>query len=110
MNFDLSRLFQYIVNGFNYIMQFIKDSVLYILDQAVIPLLHALADFVGTMDAPCCIDRIPDIVNGFVSLGSYFSGGFGWFLSMADVGFGVELIMCVLLARFLLRRIPFIGG
>ena len=109
MSFDLSKLYSYIVDGFNSLLQFILDVINWAFDQALIPLLHTLASWVGQLSPPCCVDRIPGIVDNFVGLASYLGGGLGWFLGMIDLGFGVQVIMCVLIARFVLRRIPLIG-
>lgn len=47
-----------------------------------------------------------------INLSSYFSAlpsGVWYFLDFANLGYGLPLILSAIVARFLIRRIPFVG-
>lgn len=105
MSLDLSKLFGYIVDGFNKLLQFIYDVLMHATGYVVQMLLDGVLAFLNWLPVPDFVTTAVTSVQGVGSL----SGGVLYFLNLFDVGFGFEVIFGALVARWLLRRIPVIG-
>ncbi|MDO9142501.1 MAG: hypothetical protein Q7U38_19450, partial [Methylobacter sp.] len=74
-------------------------------------------DYLRDIEFPCleCVSTLWDAIDQLLAMDFNFSLGFDvvgflrYLMGFINFGYGMEVIFCVLLARFILRRIPFIG-
>lgn len=84
------------------VLTWIMDLTLWVPRKVFGLLLDALGDWIATLQLPAAVQ------NGLSALGGLPSDVL-WFLSVMQFGPGLTMVMAALVARFLLRRIPFIG-
>lgn len=71
----------------------------------LIPCVNACYQTLGAAKLVLTGSGVPNVAGNFSVVISWL----GSILYASGLAVGVELVMCALLARFLLRRIPFIG-
>lgn len=85
------------------ILLWIWEHILWLPQYAVHKLLTALSEFFAKIPIPDFISAIP----------GYFSAipdDVVYFMTILEFKYGVTVMISALIARFILRRIPFIGG
>jgi hypothetical protein len=53
---------------------------------------------------------VPSFINDFMTSAASLSGDVVWWLDLLQVQWGLSCMTTALIARFVLRRIPLIGG
>jgi len=99
-------MYDMIIDALQKLMQFLIDVVMWIPRHVFFKVTDTAADALnGLLESPCCT-FIPDAAS---SLTNIFSTDIYFWMSYFNVGYGVGVIGCALMFRFLIRRLPFIG-
>ncbi|MGQ0619660.1 MAG: DUF2523 family protein [Panacagrimonas sp.] len=91
-----------IIQGIEDLGNFLLDVLLYVPKKVWSELLEALASVIEVIPAP-------EAVSVWNAQAANAFAGAGFFVNLAALDVGITLVGSALLARFLLRRIPFIG-
>jgi hypothetical protein len=116
MTIDLSGLYKVIVDGLNWIVQFLYDLLMYFPRLLWSWIVNGAEYAVDLVPDPCCFQSFVADYQMLMSGGGGGSiggidvaGGIIYMMGLFDVQTGVGIMMCALVARFILRRIPVIG-
>lgn len=76
-------------------------------------LVDSFIFFINVLPDPCCISETAHMLNWFYDSiiqnnNALFSWLF-WLVDLIEIPFGLNVLFCALIARFILRRIPGIG-
>ena len=83
-------------------LKWVFDLLLWLPRKVFAELLDQLAVVIESME-------VPEFLANGGNLWGGIDSGILYFMSVAELGFGVPLVIGAYVARFLLRRIPFIG-
>jgi hypothetical protein len=93
---------QWLNDWLNSFLQFFKDFALYVPKWVLQHILEALTTIINAIPVPVAF-------ADFANASGQFTGPVVWWLTLLQVPYGIGVIFGAMLARFLLRRIPFIG-
>ncbi|BBL58145.1 hypothetical protein [Methylomonas koyamae] len=93
------------------IFKFFIDLIKYALEKIGELLLEALTAIFEILPDPCCVKEAVSMFRWLSN--SLHSGGhfslLSWVFDVIDFEFGFRVILCTLIARFIIRRLPGIG-
>lgn len=107
----MDSILETIISFFQTIFQFFIDLVNWAFDSLISLIVDLLIYLISIVPDPCCIT---ESVSTFTWLSnSLHSGGvfswLAWVYNLVQFEFGLRVVFCAYLARFVLRRIPGIG-
>jgi hypothetical protein len=93
------------------IYQFFIDLVSYAAEKVWGMVVEGLIYLISVIPDPCCVT---EAVSAFSWLASALTSGgvfqwLAWMFSLIQFDFALRVMLCALLARFILRRLPIIG-
>jgi|688.fasta_scaffold1291972_1 hypothetical protein len=93
------------------IYQFFIDLVSYAAEKVWALVVEGLIYLISVIPDPCCVT---EAVSAFSWLASALSSGgvfqwLAWMFSLIQFEFALRVMLCALLARFIVRRLPIIG-
>jgi hypothetical protein len=115
MNIDLSWLYSWIWDVIQWFLQFVEDVFLYLPRLLYENFVGGFTYALSVVPDPCCFSQlILDINSLFSGAGGVMGGidigaGILYVMKFIDIPFGIRVVACAYIARFLLRRLPFIG-
>lgn len=90
------------------ILKFLQDLLLWVPRRLYQLVMDALSSvFSSFMSSSGLADNVTGMASALGAVQSL--EGVAYFLSLFQVGYGLSLVLAAYLARFILRRIPFIG-
>ncbi|ANE57488.1 hypothetical protein [Methylomonas sp. DH-1] len=93
------------------IYEFFIDLIKYALEKIGELLLEALTGLFENLPDPCCVKEAVDMFR-WLSNSLHSGGNFSWLswaFNLIEFEFGFRVVLCALVARFIIRRIPGIG-
>ncbi|WP_163833697.1 hypothetical protein [Spartinivicinus ruber] len=91
------------------ISQAISDFLDWVMD-GIAYLLWCIADFFMSLFGKVLgLIPVPDFMHDANTMMAHLSAEYGWYLSIAEFSYGMKVLFSALLARFVIKLIPFIG-
>jgi len=104
----ISDIYNFIVS----IIEFFFDLIKWVIDTVFSFVVDFLVWLLGIIPDPCCIQGTLDALqwlSQFLHSNSPVAQWLAYIFSLFQFGYGLGVILCAALARFILRRLPFIG-